>query len=123
MEENDIHDGNQFIAQFMGGYLRDQGRGDVIWDHKNYMSPLVGRYPLELEYATNWSWLMPVVEKIEKLPGVSVHMQNDLCEIKPGLLRPLFTINVLAETKIEATYKAVVEFVQYYNSRDKQINA
>jgi hypothetical protein len=31
------------------------------------MSPLVCKYPSELEYDKNWSWIMPVLERINNL--------------------------------------------------------
>lgn len=71
----------------------------------------------DLMYHTSWDWLMPVVEKIESLSIVSFekNLQED------GDYQCLFTngyeilICHYADTSIEATYKAVVEFIKWYN--------
>ena len=55
----------------------------------------------ELEYHTSWDWLMPVVEKIKDL-GYS----QELDKID----------NVLTcDLRINSLYKAVVEFIKWYN--------
>lgn len=71
------------------------------------------------QYATEWRYLMQIVEEIEKLPGVSIHIQNELCGIKPGLLRPRFYIQNFGETKIEAVYKSVIEFIKWHKKNNK----
>ena len=72
-------------------------------------------YVLEdMKYATSWDWLMPVVEKIESL-GYDTELVNRLDEGGN-----FFCINdsvvpqTYAETKIEATYNAVIGFINDY---------
>ena len=71
-----------------------------------------------------WNDLMPVVDRIEVL-GYYPHMQYLRSEKDK---RHFFNItdqnhsaitSQLAETKIEAVYKAVLEFINYYNQQSK----
>ena len=87
---------NVLIAEFMG--MEDyQEMGE-------YVTP---------RYHTSWDWLMPVVEKIESLGIIS--FEKNLQE--EGDYQALFTkgddilICYYADTSIEATYQAVVEFI------------
>lgn len=111
--KKEIIEGNKLIATFMnhGG-----GEQDI---HKNPVA----------EYHTSWSWLMPVVEKIEHCDDAknsrnySFHVcifdkdchifeyMNDTDE------PPLFCEE--GETKIEATWRAVVAFIGFYNTQNK----
>lgn len=94
-----------------------------------------------LNYHKSWDWLMPVVEKIESLDlkeygyqwegidgeteynngSICVEIEQDRCWIYMNLsLDPFHTFNeksrgIRFPSKIEATYAAVVEFIEYYN--------
>lgn len=57
----------------------------------------------EMLFDTDWNWLMPVVAKIEQLP--------DVYDIEEFLL----IRDELATARIETTYDAVVEFIEWYN--------
>ena len=73
--------------------------------------------PDEMQFATSWDWLMPVVEKIESL-GYDTELVNRLDEGGN-----FFCINdsvvpqTYAETKLKAVYQAVVEFIKLYNEK------
>jgi len=75
------------------------------------------------QFHEEWNWLMPVVEKIESLSIVS--FEKNLQE--EGDYQCLFTkgndilICHYADTSVEATYKAVVEFINQYN-KDESID-
>lgn len=99
-----------------------------------------------MKHHTEWNWLMPVVETIESLDlsewmykwedledgmqynfeGISVEIQNNACWIYVNLaLDPMRTINEKTfnqkyNSKIEATYAAIVEFIEWYNERKKR---
>lgn len=67
----------------------------------------------DLFYHSRWDWLMPVVEKIESL-GYIFDIWKTTCEwYKP--FEANYAIEHSAKTKIEAVYKAVIEFIKYYN--------
>lgn len=119
-------EGNKLIAEFMGCY------GDTHWSG----GESVFRYGFKdthiterwhesqfdemTPYHSSWDWLMPVVEKIEDL-GYSVFIQNDVCWIKvgrAGMKMPL--ISELGENKISATFAAITQFIQWYNTQTPQ---
>ena len=121
MKEN-----NKMIAEFMGLIIRDK-EGNLPtcslqhklfvreeWDKLYLASPYSPNGP---DYHKEWNWLMPVVEKIESLSIVS--FEKNLQE--EGDYQCLFTkgndilICHYADTSVEATYKAVVEFINQYN--------
>ena len=97
-------------------------------------------------YSNDWNCIMPVVEKIESLDlsewmyswedmdgetrynfeGISVEIEHTRCWIFINLsLDPYWTINektfkVRYETKLQAVYEAVVEFIEWYNERKQR---
>jgi hypothetical protein len=108
MEKN-----NKLIAEFMGADFNDKG-----------MTRICGKFGLErvsalnLKYHTSWDWLMPVVEKIESLKYrveishngclIESHKDLDTARINSG-------IGEIEPTKLKATYKAVVGFINQNN--------
>ena len=74
--------------------------------------------PKDLAYHNSYAWLMPVVEKIESLgyPTVikCIGIGQRLTVVLDG--GELFE-GEICTTKIEATYKAVVEFINWYNKQ------
>lgn len=55
-----------------------------------------------------------VVEKIES-ESISVSIEDDTCEIYNSTSSAFKKIFTDGETKLEATYKAVVEFIKWHN--------
>jgi hypothetical protein len=82
----------------------------------------------ELPYHLNWDWLMSVVEKIE-----SIGFHTTISKIDSLVFHNCFIKHnvgekyeydyadakrqerILSRSKIEATYKAIVEFIVWYN--------
>jgi hypothetical protein len=121
---------NKLIAEFMG--LKDRIENDVFHSISGYDA---------CQYHKSWGWLMAVVEKIESLDlkeygyqwegidgkteynngSICVEIEQNRCWIYMNLsLDPFHTFNEKSRgiefpTKIEATYAAVVEFIEYYN--------
>jgi len=86
---------NKRIAQFMG----------LRFENNQYYTPTYnsGEWltESELQYHTSWDWLMPVVEKCFNGTAVQVEDNKDnFFDIKNSL------------PNMEATYKAVVEFIE-----------
>ena len=117
---------NKLIAEFMG--LEP-------YNLKYIKHPFFKRekeiHVVNLKYHTSWDWLMPVVEKIESL-GVKfwvkgntcrVYINRELAELDSNVewngisteFEGFFFIYFEEKTKKEATYKAVVEFIKWYN--------
>jgi hypothetical protein len=130
MESKEIIEGNKMIAEFMGLILHKPDKtfnieqwwsGDSSDGRKK--GEFVG-YSHQLEYNTSWDWLMPVVDKIEKLGFDSrIHGNNSddgyLCDFIQDNTNNEISCFVTWQdnggTKIEATFKAVVEFIKWYN--------
>ncbi len=132
---------NKLIAEFMGmEYDKETDR----WYDKEAKLP--EPYHKYIPFHYSWDWLMPVVEKIEmmlvpfpekyrkigRLKNVtkaSVWFQI-IYDDKAEFLGWSFSValdptGIIKEddtrykTKIEATYKAVVEFIKWYNTQEK----
>lgn len=73
-----------------------------------------------LEFHKSWDWLMPVIEKIESL-GYFVMINKWTSVYEDEKRRTIgdlnFLINKEKGSKIENTYKAVVEFIKWYNNK------
>lgn len=118
-ETDKILEGNKLIAEFMGAFLRDMGHGDMVWDHASYMSPVICKGQYELEYHSSWSWLMPVVEKIESLGDFYIGIDRHFCMIGRiedfGKGKKPILPTVAGISKINATYNQVLNFIHWYN--------
>lgn len=129
MIQKEITDGNKLIAKFMGWvfkkglfttqlsnssgeYYDDEVEETIWWDADGF--------PKEdgLRFHRSWNELMPVVEKIESMGnhfpieknGALVSAPYPKEEEKSGLY--CVTEYIEGKTKIEATWKAVVEFLK-----------
>lgn len=114
------------IAEFMGGVYNDSPQRlskfdipkDSIWLPIHNMSRLS-----RLQYNTSWDWLMPVVDKIERLGyRTDIFKADDsdthLCQVwthHAERSQLVSTAKEWSRTKIEAVYGAVVQFIQWYN--------
>ena len=73
----------------------------------------------EMEYYTDWNWLMPVVEKIESL-GYEFFIVENRVEVAHNTDHSIETIIDLTfhGGKRGATYRGVVEFINQYNKNE-----
>lgn len=111
MTQEEILEGNKLIAEFMGyDYFKNH------YIHRDSNTPIGNMFTEDkIQYHSSFDWLMPVVEKIEAL-GYSVFIQNDCCWLRvarAGMKIPIITH--LSDNKITSTYKAVIEFIKWYN--------
>lgn len=119
-----VQENNKLIAEFMGaihkeGYVGSGYAGDIPC----YLYfPILKRYYSikRLEYNTSWDWLMPVVEKIESTnilshEGMNVNIYNCVVEIRCRWKNTLIALH-MANTRFEALYNAVVDFITWYNA-------
>tara|TARA_R100000951_G_scaffold91536_1_gene79919 strand:- start:704 stop:1240 length:537 start_codon:yes stop_codon:yes gene_type:complete len=90
---------NKLIAKFMGMTYGDTNDGSVMTQMTSQGNEVV---PIEsMKYHSSWDWLMPVVEKCFNGTAVQVEDNKDnFFDIKNSL------------PNMEATYKAVVEFIE-----------
>jgi hypothetical protein len=125
MEEKEILEGNKLIAEFMGmkqgkDFADFNGRWSGDWfDAKNAINGCRNEI---LSFHSDWNWLMPVIEKIEILGYVT--------EISGNRERSFASIGIENTNeypsrigygmeflkKIDATYYAVIQFINWYNS-------
>jgi len=118
-------EGNKIIAEFMELKFKDQDKIFVRndrWGNEEFR-PF---NETDLQYHESWSWLMPVVEKIQKL-GYNVYIRMQPPQIKLCFTETIIDDNAnsptviwdgeLEASAIESVYKAVVQFIQYYNSQ------
>lgn len=69
----------------------------------------------KLDFHYNWNSLMRAVEKIESL-NISVLIGKNNCVIEQTFGKTPIGIGLIkGETKIEAVYKACIEFVEWWN--------
>lgn len=116
-EENNkevIEAGNVLIAEFMGFVIKNFGAAflrytDYAHRNEEYYDWKLVR---DLKYHSDWNWLMTVVEKIiyGEYPDLDESKYNHYS---------LAIMRELSYAKIEAVWKAVVEFIEWYNNHKK----
>lgn len=103
----DITKNNKLIAEFLG-----HTRTGDTYNIPNEHPYLHQEY---LKYHKSWDWLMPVVEKIEKVKGAHVIITTGtLCEIFH--FGKLISRSNCAGSKIEGVYQAVIGFINNQNT-------
>lgn len=85
-----------------------------------------------MKYHSSWDWLMPVVEKVESIETdfdgyFQVHISSNGCTISGTRLNTsienphyAYFNDVVHESKISATWLAIVQFIQWYKTQTKQ---
>lgn len=148
IEQSEIEENNKLIAEFMGyKLLRKKFQYEVInssnesywaWDESEVVCNQVDfvleddtQHPFfdlnDLPFKSSWEWLMDVVEKIEMTKDPIRKSKNMRVDIKThcttifvadGYENDYF-YNGFGGSKKEATYKAVVEFIKWFNEQKK----
>lgn len=101
---------NELIAEFMGGIYYPKGD---CWAFPVRMQILGGAMkcnPIHIQYHTSWDWLMPVVEKIYTIPRPTEEaaiLSEKICE---------YLFSPKNSDRIGTVYRAVVEFIKWYNA-------
>ena len=119
--------GNKLIAEFMSNFEKYKDWHSYVDSGLQYISSWglqsddkKDEDAKRFEYHSSWDWLMPVVEKIEKLYYAVIITQNT-CTIQASIMGDRTVISKQISnydednTKLSNTYKAVVEFIQWYN--------
>jgi len=120
---------NELIAVFMGFSCCDTGQ-DRFWNPPSQPQATVNDWEYHTnhldDFRTSWDWLMPVVEKISQIRcAPDSEVDHDCFYLRTfGMLnattnKPMVRLNRCpvfeADTLIEATYLAVVDFIKSYN--------
>lgn len=118
----EILKGNKLIAEFMDYKIiknRFEKERSYTYNGDKHETSLSIK---EVYYNSSWDWLMPVVEKIEK--NFEVTISDIFCKIilSDGEGYATGIIKKDAETKIKATWMAVVCFVKWYNYKSISVS-
>jgi len=123
MENKEIIEGNKLIAEFMGGKYRKGNKKQSI--EERYFGLIEKGYyhwVSELRYHKSWDWIMPVVEKIEKLGCIVEISYSLVCMCRICVIGKKYekAFNITNDNNgglepIIAVYKSVVEFIKWYN--------
>lgn len=146
MIQEEINANNCLIVEFMGikeiqSSYDSYGQQAPIWyaGYLGYRTPAFSVPNKSIEHLLNenkfnnsWDWLMPVVEKIESLgfwTNISAHTSFDnkyksfaIKRIKPKSDGE-YVYNYEGdwnESKIEAVYQGVIEFIKWFNEHQKE---
>ena len=130
MEEN-----NKIIAEFMGftfekniGYYDNEMLLEqIVYEQQN------GNCFDELLFNKDWNWLMAVVEKIENIKIKDYSISTDITDDKTfisiwhygdGGKWSILISNLNEEykdfNKMQRTYKAIIEFINFYNKQKEE---
>ncbi len=85
------------------------------------------RSELELEFDSNWQWLMPVVERIGGMKvklkgGINCTADIQLFSRESGIIiyyngRAEFSYRITYKSKIGSVYWIVIDFIKWYNKQ------
>lgn len=107
MTQEEINKGNRLIEDLMGSTIKiDQE------DVKDI--PLAFLQLEDMKFHLAWKWLMPVVIKIEDDLGYSVLIKDKACMV---VVDDDTTFEFEAETKMEAVWKAIVNFLSWHKDQ------
>lgn len=130
-------EGNKLIAAFDGWALPIGGFAHAFNGHNKNDKDSSRRNSLigfedcvkieDTQYHTSWDWLMPVVEKIESCfdDVLIVRINDKRCTVEldtQEAMRLDENFNVpdcysgFCDTKIQAVYSTVTQFIQWYNT-------
>lgn len=112
---------NKMIAEFMGERTECPNNIEAERWQVKLTSPdgKVGLWPFGFlpPFHASWDWIMPVVEKIEAMGNLVKGVLIDGSRVQIWTAKSVTsTIDSMAQTKIEATYNAVIEFISWYNT-------
>jgi hypothetical protein len=139
INEPTIEQKNEAIGVFMGGQWKTKliGGRERRWFYYNDLPFARVKNPIDLNYHKSWEELMPVIEKISKLP--LLHWDNRVCTDPQDVCYPRtfgmptedgknvmvrfngFSLHT-APTLIEAAFMAVYEVAEYHNKQKEATN-
>lgn len=108
-----ITQGNRLIAEFMGFYGNPTTKEPITSIEK------------DSKYHSSWDWLMPVIEKIESINSIKDQSTTDYFFQATNFIQNytasimsrdnLLIVEAEGEARIDASFNAVVEFIEWYN--------
>jgi hypothetical protein len=100
VSKTEVKSDNALIAEFMGIEVDPVGTTSYDVNKRKRVNEA------DLNYEESWSELMPVVEKISNTYSYDSSMRDDV-------------IYLPVSSSIDDVYKAVVEFIKWYNQNSK----
>lgn len=97
---------NKLIAEFLGFDILTNGR-------YQYNSEITYFLP---DFETDWNWLMVIIGKIEDLGyKFNITSGDATALMNHGAIYQSLIYTIDGLTKIQATYKTIIEFIKWYN--------
>lgn len=113
MTEKDIIKGNELIKKFMPEFTETMVETQMDERGSN-----------ELMFHRSYDWIIPVVEKIEEHKHVTVSIFRSSCIISGRVqakhCSSSFVCHGEGETKLEAVFMAVIDFLEEYLDKPKE---
>ena len=116
MTVQQIKDGNKMIAEFMGLSYKAKTEHPLVFPDGLWMDKKTKVGYNELFYHSSWDWLMPLVEKIERMGGhITIGTNKIECQFQDfrGSSKVGF-----GYTKIQCVWEVIVEFIKWYNTQN-----
>jgi hypothetical protein len=98
---------NKLIAEFMGRSISPITLAEFRKLKPRDKHLVSGAFVEDLQYHSDWNWLMQVAEKIDEVCGIDLHEWDEHIN------------NALCSKSLSTTYNACVEFVQWHNNQNK----
>lgn len=118
MTNKEIIEGNKLIAEFMG--LEKREATAVVYERYKWTDNHL--YPVQvLQFDKSWDWLMPVVEKINDIECCVLDINSRdtfIRYIRPNLMYQVLLERTNAQSKIENSWQAIVDFIKWYNENN-----
>ena len=107
---------NKLIAEFMGRSISPITLAEFRKLKPRDKHLVSGAFVEDLQYHSDWNWLMEVVEKIENYNDSATLfiIEDERCHVNT---QNGFEIDSVGHTKIEAVYNACLGFVKHYNEK------
>jgi len=129
MNKQEILENNKLIVEFMEikkeiistNNIHSWSDAPYFYTTENLKEKVIENIVEYSKYHEKWDWLMPVVEKIENIDVVaSVQIEQPTIYIWKSSIDSTFEdieIDIFKFSKLEAVYKAVIEFIKWYNKK------
>lgn len=123
MEIQDIIISNKLIAEFMGATAYKHGIFEAVNFPEATKEGFKSYDLIYLQYHSSWDWIMTVVEKIESLSynkgrHYYIHItQSHVQFLIDRTNETPFSKWGSTNNKLQAIYKAVIQFIKWYNER------
>lgn len=117
MKITELTKNNILIAEFMGFSFIERQSKNLVNDESYLENEVASSY----RFNSDWNWLMGVIEKIQKLDNdhevnvnFTIYLQGAV-ELKVNNKNLFSSTAFEVGTLIDAVYKAVIEFIKWYN--------